>query len=340
MRLELQQLRQVVALAEHRSFVRAAAALHTSQPALSRSIQALEQRAGGPLFVRRANGVEPTDLGLLYIDRGRDLLRLAEELEREAGGRAALQTGRVGVGGGPYPSETVLAPAAARLVERHPGIAVQIVTGIWDDLLRRLRARELDFFVAETSALAQEADLEIEPLATQHPIYLLARASHPLARHAPVTVEEVLACPLVTPSRIPPRMLEPLIAAQRRAVRTAEAAPAFPAVLTNSLATVKRLLLESDVVTGSILTCVRAELDSGQCRLLVTEPWLFLQYGIVSLRSRPWTQAARVMHELVLEAERRVAEEEVRLAERHAPGRRRKRARTPRAEARPRRKRP
>ena len=44
MSLELHHLRQVIALAEHGSFVRAAAALHLSQPALSRSIGQLEQR--------------------------------------------------------------------------------------------------------------------------------------------------------------------------------------------------------------------------------------------------------------------------------------------------------
>jgi DNA-binding transcriptional LysR family regulator len=339
MRLELQQLRQVVALAEHGSFVRAAAALHTSQPALSRSILALEQHAGSPLFVRRASGVEPTDLGLLYIDRGRDLLRLAEDLEREAGGRAALQTGRVGVGGGPYPSEAVLAPAAASLAGRHPGISVHVVTGSWDELVRRLRAREVDFFVAETSTLTQEADLEIEPMTTRHSIHLLGRADHPLAARAPVSTAEVLAYPFVTPSRLPPRVLEPLIAVQRSITRGKEASRAFPAVQTNSLATVKRLIAESDAVTGSILSCVRAELESGQFRLLGTEPWLFLQYGVVSLKSRPWTRAARVMHELALEAERRMSEEEVRLAARHAPRPRRSPGSAGRGPARPRRSR-
>ena len=63
MAFELQQLRQVIALAEHGSFVRAAAALHLSQPALSRSIAGLERRFGSPLFLRRKSGIEPTDLG-------------------------------------------------------------------------------------------------------------------------------------------------------------------------------------------------------------------------------------------------------------------------------------
>ena len=85
MAFELQQLRQVIALAEHGSFVRAAAALHISQPALSRSIQNLERHFGSELFQRSSVGVVPTDVGRLYIERARDLLRLAEDLERDAG---------------------------------------------------------------------------------------------------------------------------------------------------------------------------------------------------------------------------------------------------------------
>ena len=120
MALELQQLRQVIALAEHGSFVRAAAALHISQPALSRSIQNLERRFGSELFVRSSSGVVPTDLGRLYIERARDVLRMAVELDREAVTHGTLGAGRVAVGGGPFPSESVLGPAVVRFVEQFP----------------------------------------------------------------------------------------------------------------------------------------------------------------------------------------------------------------------------
>ena len=76
MALDLHQLRQALALLEHGSFVRAAAALHISQPALSRSIQALERNFGNELFLRSASGVVPTDVGRLYLERARDLLRM------------------------------------------------------------------------------------------------------------------------------------------------------------------------------------------------------------------------------------------------------------------------
>jgi len=326
MALELQQLRQVIALAEHGSFVRAAAALHISQPALSRSIQNLEQHFGSELFVRSSGGVVPTDVGRLYIERARDVLRMADELDRDAVTRGTLGAGRVAVGGGPFPAESFLGPAAVRFVEQYPRISVQLHARDWDELLRELRSRELDFFVAETSTLQREAELEIAPMPSAHAVHFVARAGHPLAALGTAKIEDVFAYPFVTPSRIPPRVLDPMLAAHRAGAASRKSALPFPAIQCNGLAPVKRILGSSDAVSASILSCVAAELELGQLVLLGTAPWLHLHYGIVSLRGRPWTQAADKLRDFVLEAERRAAAEEEQLLERFRPGARRRAA--------------
>ena len=193
MAFELQQLRQMIALGAHGSFVRASKALHISQPALSRSIQALEDHLGAALFLRTASGIVPTDLGRLYIERARDIVRMADELDREAKEQRTIQTGKVAFGGGPYPTELLLGRAAGRLMEQYPSISLQIFIRNWDELLRLLRARELDFFVAEVSTLAREPDIEILPMTQARPLYFIARAGHPLAGRTDVSAAEVFA---------------------------------------------------------------------------------------------------------------------------------------------------
>jgi len=331
MALELQQLRQVIALAEHGSFVRAAAALHISQPALSRSIQNLEQQFGSELFQRSSTGVVPTDLGRLYIERARDLVRLADELDRDAVTHGTLRAGRVSVGGGPYPAESFLGPAAVRFVEQYPRVSVQLYAHDWDELLRHLRSRELDFFVAESSTLQREPDLELMPMPSAHSVYFAARASHPLARRDVVTAADAFAFPFATPGRIPPRILDPMLAAHRAAAQRGRAPLPFPSIQCNGLAPIKRILATSDAVTGTILSCIATELETGQFVLLGTEPWLHLHYGIVSLKGRPWTQAAERFREFVLDAEREAAREEERLLTRFGPGRSRRGVRRSRA---------
>lgn len=321
MPLQLQQLRQIVALAEHGSFVRAAAFLHMSQPALSRSIQTLERRFGGEIFLRSRRGAVPTDLGRLYIERARDLLRMADAFDQEVETLGARSTGRVAVGGGVFPSESFLGSAAARFVEQYPRISVRLQADDWDELLRGLRSRELDFFVAETSTLHREPDLEIAPMPSAHSMYLVARSDHPLAGRGAVGANVAFAWPFVTPSRIPPRILDPAVAAHRAAAPDLATTRPFPAIQCNGLAQVKRILARSDAVSGSILSCVAAELATRQLVLLGTEPWLRLHYGVVCLKDRPWTQAAERFREFVLDAERVAAAEEARLVAQFAPGR-------------------
>jgi DNA-binding transcriptional LysR family regulator len=316
MAFELQQLRQVIALAEHGSFVRAAAVLHISQPALSRSIQNLERRFGSELFHRSSSGVVPTDRGRLYIERARELLRLADELDREAVTHGTMGAGRVAVGGGPFPAESFLGQAAVKFVEQFPKVSVQLFTRDWDELLQQLRSRELDFFVAETSTLQREADLEIVPMSKQHAVHLIARAGHPLAGRPGITVADTFEYPWASPSRIPPRVLDPMLAAHRQATRQSRPSRPFPSIQCQGFSPVKRIIATSNAVTASILSCIATELASGQFVLLGTEPWLHLQYGIVSLKGRPWTEAAEKFRAYVLEAEVAASLEEERLVAR------------------------
>jgi DNA-binding transcriptional LysR family regulator len=313
MAFELQQLRQVIALAEHGSFVRAAAVLHISQPALSRSIQNLEKHLGSNLFVRSSGGAVPTDLGRLYIERARDLLRMADDLDREVVTQGNLRTGRVAVGGGPFTTESFLGLAAVRFTEQYPRVSVHLTARDWDELLRGLRSRELDFFVAESSTLQKEPDLEIVPLPGAHSLHFVARSGHPLMTHDKVGAADVFAWPFAAPGRIPPRLLDPMLAAHRDATRRGLEPRPFPSIQCVGLGPVKRILAASDAISASILSCIATELETGQFVLLGTEPWLRLHYGIVSLRGRPSTHAAEKFRQFVVEAEQAATAEEKRL---------------------------
>jgi DNA-binding transcriptional LysR family regulator len=334
MAVELQQLRQVVALAEHGSFVRAAASLHISQPALSRSIQNLEKSLGHDLFERSSTGVVPTDLGRLYIERARDLLRLADELDREAAGRGNRRTGQVSVGAGPYPAESILGLAVAKFAEQHPDVGVRLVARYWDELLPRLRSRELDFFVAEISTLQQEQDIDVAPMSSTHPIFFVARSGHPLAQMKSVATADILEWPFVAPSRVPPRVLEPLLLAHRSRLSVRGEARPFPAIECGAMASVKRIIEHSNSVTAFTLTGMSNELESGRYVILGTASWAFLRYGVVRLKGRPLTHAAENLLELVIDAERVATREEKQLLARWHPAGLRNKARPKRKSAR------
>jgi len=319
MSFELRQLRHILALAEHGSFARAAVALHLSQPALSRSVQSFERHVGTRLFVRSGSGVVPTDIGRLLIQRARQITQLANDLGQQVLASQKLEAGQVTVGGGPYPVESTLSTALARFISEHPMVNVRLQVRDWDELLRRLRARELDFFVAEISTLLQEHDVDIEPMSA-HLLYFVARKGHPLAGRVDVTATDIFAFPSVTPNRIPPRLLAPLLAAQRKSPDPAAAQRAFPSLECNAMAAIKRVVAGSDAVMAATLSSISAELDSGQLTILFGEPWLSANYGLVKLKGHPLTYASEAFREFVIEAERQTVLEEERLLTRWNPG--------------------
>lgn len=321
MGIELRQLRHALALADHGTFGRAALVLELSQPALTRSIQALEREVGSPLFVRSPDGAVPTDVGRLFLQRARDIVRLAGELDEELVGARTLQSGRARIGAGAYPAEAIVAAAAARCARGFPNLTLDLVVGTWDELLQLLRGRELDLFIGETSTLQQDHDLDVEPLG-RHPLLFVARRGHPLAGRRDVTAADTFSWPFVAPSRVPPRILERMLQAQRSATDPAARSRPFPSMLCRSLGTVKRIVEGSDAITGLTADAFADRAEASRFAVLGTEPWLHLQYGLVRIRDRPLSRAAEKFRELLFEAERETASRAGNLLARH-PGRRR-----------------
>ncbi|MGU3468925.1 LysR family transcriptional regulator [Methylobacterium sp. C33D] len=82
--MDLDWVRDFLALAEHRTFSRAAEARHVTQPAFSRRIRALEEWVGTPLFLRSAQGASLTAAGARFQSHADDLVRSLDRARREA----------------------------------------------------------------------------------------------------------------------------------------------------------------------------------------------------------------------------------------------------------------
>ncbi|MGZ9030238.1 MAG: LysR family transcriptional regulator [Burkholderiaceae bacterium] len=312
MALELRQLRHVLALAQHGSFGRAAAALHMTQPALSRSLKQIEWDVGKALFDRSSSGVTPTDHGLLLLRRARELVDAADALDSEVLLRRVSGAGQLTVGSGPYPAETVVPSALARFMPDNPLVGVRVLaSGDWDEWLRRLRSRELDLLVAEFSTLTDEDDLEIEAL-DRHQVYFMGRPAHPLAGQSVVHPEETFAFPFVVCSRIPPRALHPMLAARMPGTSRQPDRP-FPAIECNGLAIAKQIVEQSDAIGPFTLPSAAEELKRGRLVVLGTEPWSYAHYAIVSLKGQAPTAAAVRFRRCLRDAEAAMSRVESRL---------------------------
>lgn len=79
--MTLQQLEYIVALDNHRHFVRAAENCYVTQPTLTLQIQKLEEEMGTLIFDRSKHPIEPTSLGEMFILKARQILRDAQQLK-------------------------------------------------------------------------------------------------------------------------------------------------------------------------------------------------------------------------------------------------------------------
>jgi DNA-binding transcriptional LysR family regulator len=186
-----------VALARHGNFAKAADALGLSQPSLSRNIAALETQVGVKLFDRGPKGVVPNAYGQVLLQRGETLIETEESLLREIQLLGELEHGRLVIGSGPFPAEISVGTAVARLAMAHPRLKVRIVTDGPEEIRQGLIARQIDVGVFDGGAPHRDDPLHVEPLPS-HSVSLFCRPGHPLTRESSLSVEKILAYPLVT----------------------------------------------------------------------------------------------------------------------------------------------
>jgi len=142
--LDLRRLRYFLTLADVLNYGRAAEALHIAQPALSRSITALERELGVRLFDRSRSGTRLTPAGELLHEEAQGLLRAAETLQRRV--RVVDREGsRVTIG---FMPGQVLTPAVRHLEEHFPGIRVDMMRTSWTDQITGLRDGRFDACIA------------------------------------------------------------------------------------------------------------------------------------------------------------------------------------------------
>lgn len=193
--MTLVQLRHLIALADSGSFSRAAERVHLTQPALSRSIQSLEDELGAALFDRIGRRAELTPMGREILERARLLVLDAQDLQERARATARGRTGRLRVGMGSGPAALLMTPLLLQVAANRPLWRVEVARGDTELLVQRLRARTLDALVVDLRSLPAAQDLQVEFERELRGAFMVRRG-HPLARRRALRFEDVRAYPL------------------------------------------------------------------------------------------------------------------------------------------------
>lgn len=182
---------QFLAVFDAGSIFGAAERLNISQPALSMSIRQLEEEIGTPLFHRRARGVEPTEAGQALYRYALSIRQSARLAHEEVVMMASATPAKLRLGAGVAWTTTVLPPVLVDLQTRYPGISIDLLTGVGDQLADLFMQGEIDVFVAAGSMPQLEAPDIVREFVGKLPMVAVADPRYPLLKKSAVTPAEL-----------------------------------------------------------------------------------------------------------------------------------------------------
>jgi DNA-binding transcriptional LysR family regulator len=251
------QLRGFLALCETGNYSWAARKLSVSRPSVHRTINDLERIAGFELFLKTAQGFEPTQAADVFrrsvLIAFAELRQGLEEINLLTGNDTAFLV----IGSLPLARSFILPKVINELTVKRPEVRVMVRDGAYPDLLRALRYGEIDILIGALRSPLPADDVEPEVLYTDK-LAIAGRAGHPLAGRRDIDARTLALFPWVTPSpNIPTRQ-------QFDALFSAADVEA-PACLveTSSLILVRGLLAGSDRLTIISRHQISKELQDG-----------------------------------------------------------------------------
>ena len=280
--MELHQLETFLAVAEERSFSRAAVRLHRTQPAVSQVIRKLEAAGGETLFDRAARDGSLTASGVLLRDYALRLLALRREASSALGELKSLESGRLQLAANEYTCMYLL-PAIDRYRREFPHITVAVhrmlASRIPDELnLRTFELGMLSFRPdpAHFRSIAVYADT----------LAFIVSPSHPLAGAKRVSISQLGEETFIAHNVASPLRRKVIEAFQRHRtplnmgieLPTIEAIKRFVA-MGNGVALIPHLTVAQELKSGDLVRIPVEDLEARRILRLVHRRQTTLSYA-------------------------------------------------------------
>ena len=194
--MELDELKVFLAVADSRSFTKAAAMTYRTQSAVSQAIRRLEEDLGERLFDRSVKDGQLTEAGLVLAEHARQVLALIDRAGVAVRDLRDLKRGRVRVGSNEA-SMHVLVPIIARLHQEHPRVLVDVQRMSSRQIATSLAESGIDFGVLTFDP--KQAELKFVSLGRDE-LVLLVPPGHALAKRKVAAERDIADLPIVAHS--------------------------------------------------------------------------------------------------------------------------------------------
>lgn len=290
-RLKLQDLHTLAKVVEAGSMRKAAAALNTTQPSVSRAIADLEHVVGAPLLERFRTGIEPTAYGRALLDGSNVIFDELSQTVRRIEALADPEAGVVRIGCGYHLAASFVTAVADRVACRHPRISFQVISSErTEQMYTNLHNRDVDVLIAR-SWTSDGREFDFQPLFDDDH-HVVAGEKHPWSRRRSISTNELShAAWVLPPKESPPGAIV--------AKAFAEAGLKYPHVTLTAVLPEARIGL---LATGRYLTVFpTSALDFPHKRpglkiLPVNVRFESIPIGIVTLAGRSQSPATRLFN--------------------------------------------
>ncbi len=178
--MKLTQMRDMVAVVERGSLRAAARHLELAQPALTRSIGALERELGVTLFERQARGMVLTSAGMLFHRRASAVVNEVRRAQEDFAQTGGDMRGSIAIGLSIMPHLGLLPQALPVFKRRYPRVRLKIIEGLYPAMEAGLLDGGIDFYLG-ASPRREPADGLVAQTLFHNTRTVIGRKGHPLA---------------------------------------------------------------------------------------------------------------------------------------------------------------
>jgi LysR family transcriptional regulator, regulator of abg operon len=291
--MELRQLQHFTAVIEHGTVHAAARTFGLSQPAITRSIQNLEEDLQVKLLRREGRHVLPTAAGSAFFQHAQLILNEAARAKNEVSLVESGTTGEVNLGVGTIFSNYIIDEAVLEISAHAPDLSLKVQEGFFEDLTEKLLRGQLDLVFINFPRVKIHPSLQLEHLIELH-TEPFVRSGHRLARKRKVDINELIG-------------ERWLILDQPHSVSHFEgsflqAGLSIPRnqLLTNSLNLMKALVLHGDFICYMPMEWFEADIRAGRIKTLHCPQFTLVnQVGIMTRTGQYMTPSVREVIERI-----------------------------------------
>lgn len=185
--MDIHELEVLVAVAEEKSFSRAAKTLHRTQPAVSQAISRLETEIGEKLFDRSSKDGTLTQAGEVLLDYAQQMINMRSAAQTAVKDLRELHHGKVTISANEH-TVFYLLPVINEFKKHHPLIKIDVRRGVASRIPKEIMARDV-----ELGVISFKPD---DKFVCSHPVsvdelVLIVSPDHPLAGQGSVSIKDL-----------------------------------------------------------------------------------------------------------------------------------------------------